>query len=95
MENEWNSMKFYDEFEGCEHIVEELYDYAMRMDVTPVLVDHVINQAYLDRKGAYDSLHTRGGPDYDAKLRTLNVLVLEAARKEIVDFTRGRKGMHR
>ncbi|MBN1543876.1 hypothetical protein JW898_00260 [Candidatus Woesearchaeota archaeon] len=67
----------YPELEDCEHVMAGLYDYALEHRLPAVAVDNEIISAYWQHRKRYDRLLRRGGPDSEAKLRELNVHVLE------------------
>ncbi len=67
----------YDEFEDCEHVMSELYDYGIEHDIPVVQVDDEIAQAYWQHKRLYDRMETVDGFRHDLRLHRLNMHVLE------------------
>jgi hypothetical protein len=84
-------MRMYEEFEGCDHLVEELYDYARKHRLGEESVEHEVMQAYHQQKDAYDALLEKGGRGYEEKLRALNVRVFTNARNGLVDRVTGKR----
>lgn len=66
----------YKELEDCEHLVKGLYDFAEEHSIPLSVVDQEIDRAYWAHKGQYDNLR-RCRDDHDARLRQMNVHVLE------------------
>ena len=62
-------------FEGCEHIIIGLYDYALEKGVCLEIVDSEISQAYFQHEKLYAELSC--GEGFLDSLRDLNVHVLE------------------
>jgi hypothetical protein len=71
-----------DRFEGCGHILEELYDFGIGEGLGVDVVDSVVNQAYWDSTKSYARLGKKQG-DYEGRRRELDIRVLDKARSEL------------
>ena len=67
-------------FEGCEHLLGDLYDYALEKKLYLVEVDQAIENEYLKHKKGYDKCRTVYDDD---KLRNLNAKVLSIVRSKL------------
>ena len=70
-------MRMYPEFEDCEYVLEDLYDYALEHGVPVVAVDNEISQAYWQHKMLYERMGRFTGFERELKLHSLNLHVLE------------------
>jgi hypothetical protein len=76
-ENSLRVMGMRDEFEGCEHLLDGLYGFALGHRIPLVAVDDEVDQAYWRHKRLYERLSRYSGFERELKLRSLNVHVLE------------------
>lgn len=67
----------YPEFEDCEHVLSELYDYGIEQDIPVVQVDDEIRQAYWQHRRLYTRLEQYDGWKHEIRLHKLNMHVLE------------------
>jgi hypothetical protein len=63
-------------FEGCEHILDDVFDYALKKGLPIMLVDDELQQAYLSHKSAYDAISEVDIDVYDLRRRGLDVHVI-------------------
>ncbi|HII71203.1 TPA: hypothetical protein HA265_00430 [Candidatus Woesearchaeota archaeon] len=78
----------YPELESCEHILEDLYSYALDRGVSPKVVDDAVNRAYWSHKSTYDRFERRlDSMAYQLKSHQLGVHLLEHhVRPELEDI---------
>jgi len=63
-------------FEGCEHILQDVFDYALKKGLPIKLVDEELQQAYLSHRKAYAAIIDPDIEIYDLRRHGLDVHVI-------------------
>lgn len=69
----------------CEHLVQELYDYALEHKLAKEIVDYELNQQYLRFSKRYLRCD-------ESEKRALEVRICDETRSELEKFVRGKDG---
>ena len=79
-------------FEGCEHILEDVFDYALKNGLPIKLVDEELQQAYLSHMSAYDAISAADIDIYDLRRHGLDVHVIRHVESRLEVLAGGYDG---
>lgn len=73
-------------FEGCEHILEDVFDYALEKGLPIMLVDDELQQAYLAHRSAYAAISDANIEIYDLRRHGLDVHVIRHVESRLEEL---------